>query len=291
MLQHDPGKLGWVAIQHGFNVATGSLNILDLATGVNRSIEMPGRPGFFAETVQPGIVLVGLDRRLVVCELSTGAIEDIGASVTEDDSLTINEGMAVEGGVLFGTKHIPFTDPIASVYFFDAASRTLRTLLGGQTCSNGKVIHGDVLIDIDSAPKAITKYQLEGRFEKATKLGLVKPAAELPGFPDGMRPVNNESVVVAFYNPEPVSDGLAQQLHLDTGEVLCEWVIPGSPRVTCPEFASINGQTKIIFTTADEGMPAEIRAIAPGAGCLYMADVPADFKVPAPPPLLALSWR
>jgi sugar lactone lactonase YvrE len=289
VLQHDPSKLGWIAIQHGADATAGSINILDLANGVNRSIALPGRPGFFAETAHPGIVVVGLDRRLVVCDLASGAVKELSANVTDDPSLTINDGLAVDGGILFGTKHIPFRDPIASVYFFDLEKRQLRALFDGQTCSNGKVIVGSLLIDIDSAPKTIHKYELSGRFEAAVRQGLVTPASDLPGFPDGMRPVDSNSVVVAFYNPAPVREGIAQQLDIHTGEVLCEWVLPGSPRVTCPEIAMIDGQPKILFTTADEGMPPEIRALAPHAGCLYIADVPVGFTVPDPPPLLALS--
>ena len=41
---------------------------------------------------------------------------------------------------------------------------------------------------------------------------------------------------------------------------------PGSPRVTCPEFVTIEGKTRLLFTTAIEGMPPETRAIAPHAG-------------------------
>ncbi len=41
-----PSKISWVAIQHGATGANGSLNILDLATGVNESFPLPGRPGF-----------------------------------------------------------------------------------------------------------------------------------------------------------------------------------------------------------------------------------------------------
>jgi sugar lactone lactonase YvrE len=289
VLQQVPGKLGWVAIQHGQGATVGSLNILDLVSLENRSIPLPGRPGFFAETSQPGFVVIGLDRRLVLCDLATGSVQAVSDDVTGDESVTINDGMAVDGGLLFGTKHIPFKDPVASVYFFDTETRELRTLFDGQTCSNGKVIVGDHLIDIDSAPKAINKYKLAGQFEGATKTGLLKPSAELPGFPDGMRPVDGNSVVVAFYNPDPVSGGIAQQLDIHTGAVLCEWILPGSPRVTCPEIALVNGQPKILLTTADEGMPPEIRAIAPGAGCLYIADVPPGFTVPDPPPLVPIA--
>ena len=79
-------------------------------------------------------------------------------------------------------------------------------------------------------------------------------------------------MIVAFYNPEAVSDGVARMYRLADGAVECEWVLPGSPRVTCPELVEMDGKTKIVFTTAVEGMAAEIRAIAPGAGALYIAD-------------------
>ena len=118
---------------------------------------------------------------------------------------------------------------------------------------------------------------------------MVVDPSGLPGFPDGLRhSPDGESVVVAFYNPEAVSDGVAQQFRLSDGAVIGEWKIPGSPRVTCPEFVMIGGKVKIIFTTATEGMPADTRRIAPGAGHFYIADTPFD-TVPAPPPLVGVS--
>ena len=114
------------------------------------------------------------------------------------------------------------------------------------------------------------------------------PPESLPAYPDGLRPSpDGESILVAFYNPEPVADGLARQFRLSDGAAMCDWVIPGSPRVTCPEFVKIDGQVKVVFTTAVEGMPAEVRRLAPGAGTMYIAD--SDFAtVPEPPPLVAL---
>jgi len=40
--------LAWVAIQHGADTLSGSLNVLDLASLQNQSYPLPGRPGFFA---------------------------------------------------------------------------------------------------------------------------------------------------------------------------------------------------------------------------------------------------
>jgi sugar lactone lactonase YvrE len=75
------------------------------------------------------------------------------------------------------------------------------------------------------------------------------------------------------------------QIRVADGQVLGEWLIPGSPRVTCPEFVEMEGAVKLVFTTAVEGMPEQIRRIAPGAGCLYIADTPFN-RLPASPPLV-----
>lgn len=285
--------LGWVAIQHGAGRMDGSINLLNLATRENRSLPLPGRPGFFAETSKPGVVLVGLERRLIYFDLIAGRVEEgFEIPVTGDERVIINDGLAVEGGVLFGTKHLEFNKQIACLYYFDAHTAKVHTLLDDQLCSNGKFLRelagGEaVLIDIDSIPKAISRYRLDAQRRRILDRSLVAPPESLPGFPDGLRPTSNgESIVVAFYNPEPVDTGVAQEIRLADGAVLTEWRLPGSPRVTCPEFVEMDGKVKLLFTTADEGMPAAVRALAPGAGAIYIADTPFQ-TVPAAPPLVA----
>ena len=51
--------------------------------------------------------------------------------------------LAVEGGVLFGTKDLKFNRPIAALYFFDFATQKVNTVFGGQFCSNGKFLRRD----------------------------------------------------------------------------------------------------------------------------------------------------
>ncbi len=291
-----PASLGWVAIQHGADIPSGSMNVLDLESGRNRSYPLPGRPGFCAETTEPGVLLIGLERRLVFFNLVTGELEETGAALPEDERVIINDGLAIDGGVLFGTKHLAFNLPIAALYAFDSATRSIRTVIGGQTCSNGKVLlrdkDGATLVDIDSTPKSITSYRMDAGLSRILGQSPVVPPESLPAYPDGMRPApacaeagEGESVVVAFFNPGAVADGLAWQIRLSDGKVLCEWVVPGAPRVTCPEFVEMDGQVKLVFTTALEGMPDEIRAIAPQSGSLFVADT--DFgSMPAAPPLV-----
>jgi sugar lactone lactonase YvrE len=263
--------LAWVAIQHGPATLSGSLNLLDLDTLENRALPLPRRPGFFAETADPNILIVGLERRLVHFDLASGEVVTTLADLPDDPRVIINDGIAVPDGVIFGTKHLEFNQPIAALYHFDGA--VLRELHGGQTCSNGKYLHDGLLIDIDTQPKTITEYRYHsGRPLEFVRL--ITPPEALPALPDGLRPTpDGKSIVVAYYNPCHVADGLAQQISIATGEVEQEWVIPGSPRVTCPEFVTVGGRRQLLFTTAVEGMPPETRAIAPEAGTMFLADV------------------
>ena len=298
-LQNYPAgasKLGWVAIQHGAGRTEGSVNILDLTSLSNTSLPLRGRPGFFAETTQPGIVLVGLERELAYFNLMTGVLGETVAQIEADPSVIINDGLAVEGGVLFGAKHVDFKLPLAGLYFFDFATLQVHTILDKQTCSNGKYLRRDsqgaTLIDIDSEPRTISRYRLDAKLERVLESCLIKPPESLPAVPDGLRPApahdgepEGTNIIIAFYNPENVSHGVAHQIRVCDGEVVCEWIIPGSPRVTCPEFVKIGGEVKLLFTTAVEGMPADQREHTPGAGCLFIADTAFE-ALPAPPPLL-----
>jgi sugar lactone lactonase YvrE len=94
-----------------------------------------------------------------------------------------------------------------------------------------------------------------------------------PHFPDGVRLApTGDRVVIAFYHPGDVVDGLVRQYRLADGAIEKEWRVPGSPRVTCANFVEIDGAVKLLITTADEGMPVELRARCPEAGSLFLAD-------------------
>ena len=281
--------LAWEAIQHGAARTDGSLNLLDLSSGDNRNIPLPGRPGFFVETDRAGVLLVGLERRLVLVDLVSGEVSDTPVALPEDERVIINDGIAIPGGVLFGTKHVAFKEPVAALYHYDCGSRKLREIVGGQCCSNGKFYRDGTLIDIDSAPKTITRYRFDAGFARVLERSLIVDPASLAAFPDGLRHTSGgASVVVAFYNPACVADGLAQEIRLSDGAVLTEWTFPGSPRVTCPEFAMLDGKVSLVFTTAVEGMPPETRALAPHAGAIYVAETPFE-ELPEAPPLV--EWR
>ena len=282
--------LGWVAIQYGVDKPYGSLNLLNLETRANQTFELPGRPGFFAETSHSGTVVVGIERRFVLLNLETGRVEETGIDVTGDERVAINDGIPIPGGLLFGTKHLEFTQEIAALYRYDCESRRITQLVGKQICSNGKFfqngLEGPTVIDIDSPPKTISRYLFDRGFKKVLRHSLVAPPESLPAEPDGMRPgPDGSSIVVAFYNGRRVDTGVAREIRLSDGAVLAEWRFPGSPRVTCPEFVELDGKVCLIFTTAEEGMDAATRAISPAAGTLFRGETPFE-SMPEPPPLV-----
>lgn len=273
--------LGWVAIQESFDKLEGSVNLLNLRTMRNESHPLPGRCGFFAETDRAGVVAVGLERGLVLYDLQSRRMLGEPFPVTDDERVVINEGLPVERGLLFGTKHTTFKERIACMYLFDAAPRRLHTLHDHQICANGKFLYDGGLVDIDSFNKTLDHYPFDHAGPSLGERRIIADFRETPLFPDGLRPApDGQSVLVAFYNPEPAESGVARLFRIDDGMPLAEWRLPGSPRVTCPEILELDGKVKVLFTTAVEGMDP----VVPLAGTLYIADTPFD-RVPAPPPL------
>lgn len=282
----DP-VLGWVAIQESFEVLTGSVNLLNLRTLENDSHPVPGRVGFFVETDRPGLLVLGLERSLVLYDLAERRLVGTPFLVTGDERVVINDGVAVEGGVLFGTKHTTFKERIACMYLFETATRTLHTLHAEQICANGKFLFSGGLVDIDSPNKTLDFYAYDAVGKKLGERRIIADFRDTSLYPDGMRPgPDGESVIVAFYNPEQVAEGLAREFRIRDGEILSEWRLAGSPRVTCPEVLLLDGRVKVLFTTAVEGMDP----VVPLAGTMFVGDT-AYSEVPAAPPLVtAGAW-
>ena len=268
------GRLGWVAIEHGPHSHHGSLNILDLATRVNETHVVEGLPGFFAETTDPGVFLIGLDRELVLYSLGQRKLTRTGHVCSPNPGVTINDGMAIEGGLLFGTKHLTFRERVAASYWYHSATRETKEIRHGEICANGKFLfNGNQLVDIDSFDRTVELLEVDWQNATTKKVRTIADYRETNLFPDGLRPTpDGRSVIVAFYNPDPAEYGVARQFSIADGSVEAEWRFPGSPRVTCPEWVRVNGEVKLLFTTAVEGMPEERRADAPHAGWLFLAE-------------------
>jgi sugar lactone lactonase YvrE len=273
---HEAGNfMAWVSIQHGADSRQGAINILNLDTRENRSYLLPGRPGFIAQAEQPGSFLVGMEKELCLVDIRSGSpvVSGLGLQVESDPNTIINDGISTPFGAIFGTKDCRFEAPIGHLYLFRSSDQQLIDLGEGYTCSNGKIMQGATLFDIDTPRKKVQKYALD---VEAGTLSAPEDFIDLTAedhFPDGMRVTpDGQSLVIGFYNPHDVTRGLARQYSLSTGAPERAWAVEQSPRVTCPAFVEIDGTVQLVLTTAMEGMPEDQFAKNPAAGALFVAE-------------------
>ncbi|GIW98035.1 MAG: gluconolactonase [Pirellulaceae bacterium] len=282
----QPGVFSWVAIQHGPDATMGSINIFDIARQSNRSIDLPGRPGFAKPTTVENVFIVGCERSLGFFHTLSGQWEPLVSDIDADvEGTIINDGTIYGNNVLFGTKDLEFATPKASLYLFRGDENQLVRLAGGQVCSNGKDVidrgaGGLFLLDIDSPTRKLVQYPLDLAGGRLGEPQTLIDFGDVPGVPDGMVLTPDEqSAIISFYNPDPAPFGITRQYSLLNGQPEFEWRTPGSPRATCPALVEdASGKIVLIITTAVEFMPQEQRAQAPNAGCLFVAET--DFNAP-----------
>lgn len=272
--------LVWVNIQTGANASSGTIHghyteepLEDFSMPCN------GRPGFILPIAEGNHAVVGVDKSLLNCDLNEGEWSQPLVTIPDDNPRTIiNDGEIVPGGkaIVFGTKDVQFKEPIANLYLYTVDDNRVSLLADGQTCSNGKVFESDarglILYDIDTPKRNVVRYRLDVAARTAVPDGVALDLAGEVGFPDGMCDCGDGTVIIAFYNPDFAAAGRAVRFDLVSGKSVEEWTTPGSPRVTCPLLVKRPEGVKLILTTATEGMPAEMRARSPNAGCLFIAN-------------------
>ncbi len=274
--------LGWVNIQTAPDATEGAIWLWDWDTGQMQSRSVPGRPGFFLPTTIPNVVLVGLTKQVGLFDLNTSAWQPLAEIPAANPRAIINDGAVTPDGryVVFGTKDVLFKEPIAHLYLFDTEKKTIHVLADGHTCSNGKIIQsaaeGYTLFDIDTPTRQVRKFHLHVSPPRLEYLSTPLDLASAIGFPDGMTDTGDGSALIAFYNPAPAEFGLAVAYDLATGSTVGEWRLPGAPRVTCPHLTSRHGKSQVIFTTALEGMPDDMRRVATSSGAVFIADANFD---------------
>ncbi|MCE9565726.1 MAG: SMP-30/gluconolactonase/LRE family protein [Planctomycetes bacterium] len=270
-------RIVWVNIQDGVNSKFGG--IFNGSEKGHGSIKTDGRPGFHMPIAGGNRLLVGIEKDLKVFTFGKATFSKALATIPDNNSRTIiNDGEVVPGGkaIVFGTKDTQFKEQIANLYLYTVDDNRVSLLADKQLCSNGKVIRTDerglILFDIDTPKRNVVRYRLDIAARTATPDGVALDLADQAGFPDGMCDCGDGTVIIAFYNPDFAEAGKAIRFSLSTGKAVEEWTTPGSPRVTCPLLVKRPDGVKLILTTATEGMPAELRAKCPNAGCLFIAD-------------------
>lgn len=277
------GRISWVGIQHGATSQVGSINVFDPTLGTNKSFELPGRPGFAFPTSTPGIFIAGVERAIGTFDTNSGTWTEVCGGVDEAvENTIINDGVVYKDNLIFGCKHLEFSDKRAGLYLWRQKDQALVQLRDDQICSNGKAILSNPdgslsLIDIDSPSKTITRCTIDIDAGTVTEPQIIVDLTAEEVFPDGMIVTpDGKSLIVALYDPADPEAGAARQYSLTTGELEAVWTCPGSPRVTCPQLVEIEGNVSLVLTTADEGMEAERKPSHPNIGCLFVGET--DFE-------------
>ncbi|WP_164101893.1 SMP-30/gluconolactonase/LRE family protein [Candidatus Laterigemmans baculatus] len=287
-----PSRISWVAIQHGADATSGSLNILDLASGENSNYPLPGRPGFAFPCDDGARFLVGCEREIGLFHPPSGdwqlLIDGIDADV---EGTIINDAVIFEDDLIFGTKDLEFATRKAGLYLYRGRDKKLIRLRDDQICSNGKAIrqapHGLELIDIDSPTRKIVAYPLDIERGKLGEPHTVVDLTSDSSAPDGaILTPDGGGVIVSMYNPGAAPAGETREYSLRDGCMRRVWLTPGAPQNTCPNLVQHEGRVQLVITTAVEHMPVERQSDAPQSGCLFIA--PTEFDsvgtAPAYPP-------
>jgi sugar lactone lactonase YvrE len=273
----DRDALTWVNIQTAPDATRGAIHAHFWDDDEHAVWNLRRRPGFALPTDKPGVLFVGLEKELGTLDLETNQFRPLATIPDANPRTIINDGEVAPGGkaIVFGTKDVRFADQIAHLYFYALTDGVLSVIADKQLCSNGKVFardaRGPVLYDIDTPTKTVARYRMEVGLRTVVPDGVAVDTSGEPGFPDGMCDCGDGTVIVAFYNPEPVEAGRAVRFDLRTGRPVEEWLTPGSPRVTCPRLVRRPDGVKLVLTTATEGMPPEQRTKCPEAGNLFIA--------------------
>ncbi|MGI9474361.1 MAG: SMP-30/gluconolactonase/LRE family protein [Rubripirellula sp.] len=274
------GQCSWVGIQHGVDSTNGSLNLLDLSSMVNRSYDLPGRPGFAFPCSTPGRFVVGCERSLGFFDVESGAWEAFCDGIDADVTNTIvNDGLVYEDNLIFGTKDLEFATKKAGLYLFRGSDQKLIRLRADHICSNGKIMlnaedGGLRLLDIDSPTRQVVSYPIDIAAGTLGEPEVVIDFAGDPAVPDGaIATPNGKHVIVAMFRPEVAEWGETRMFDRASGELVCTWQTPGSPQNTCPALVRVDGRLQLLITTAVENMTAEDLQKCPNAGQLFLADV------------------
>lgn len=268
-------QFSWVAIQHGSDSNVGSVNLFDWTTKTNQSFPLPGRPGFAFGTDR-GNLVVGCERNVVLFDPRTGLIRQLIDGVDSHTSGTIiNDGIAWQDNLIFGTKDLEFKTKKAGLYFWRGRDRKLFLLRSDQICSNGKCIlpiddQHIALLDIDTPTKKVVQYTINTESGAIEQEKIVADLADDIAFPDGMTAsLDGESVWISMYNPNPAPFGRTIQVDLESGAIVDEVLTPDSPQATCPQWFVFEDQLFLVITTAIEHMSSDRLRESSSAGALY----------------------
>lgn len=271
-------RFSWIGIQHGPNATTGSLNLYDIKADRNDSFDLPGRPGFAIPCESNDQFVIGCERSLGIFDVAEQCwnpfCDGIDAGVA---NTIINDGVAYQDNLIFGTKDLEFATKKAGLYLYRGGDRQLIRLRDDQICSNGKAIIDDgnnlTLIDIDSPTRQIVRYNIDIAAGTLGEADVIIDFDDDPAVPDGAILTPDQSgIIVSMYHPGAADHGETRLYDLSSGQLQIVWQTPGSPQNTCPALVRHDDSIRLIITTAVEYMNETDQQQCPNAGRLFIAE-------------------
>ena len=271
-------RFSWIGIQHGPSATTGSLNIYDITADHNQTFELPGRPGFAIPCESNDSFVVGCERTLGIFNVPDHSWNPFCEGIDADvENTIINDGLAYQDNLIFGTKDLEFATKKAGLYLYRGSDRQLIRLRDDQICSNGKAIIETsdelTLIDIDSPTRQIVQYKIDIAGGTLSDAKVVIDFAGDPAVPDGAILTPDQSgIIVSMYHPGAADYGETRWYDRTSGELQCVWQTPGSPQNTCTALVRHEGSLKLIITTAVEHMSEADQQQCSNAGRLFFGE-------------------
>lgn len=265
--------VAWVNIQTSPEAVSGNICLRTWNGPTLTVYQLDRRPGFLLPTTDPNHLLVGMEHQVGMFDIRTNNFQPLATIPSPHAREIINDAEVHPSGkaIIFGTKDTAFREDVARLFLYTTEDQAITPLLGGQTCSNGKVIFPlspDLLFDIDTPTHQVKRYRLDLSQRTLTFEDVVLDLADRDDFPDGMIGLDDGTVLIAMYHPGDVADGQILHASLETSKILGTIAVPGSPRVTCPLIFDTPQGRQLLATTATEGMPNALRMRAIYAGCL-----------------------
>jgi sugar lactone lactonase YvrE len=271
--------VSWIGIQHGHDQKTGSLNLFDLAKGVNESFDLPGRPGFALPCQTENTFVIGCERSLVKFNTFTRDWAPFCDGIDGDvENTIINDGVVFKDNLIFGTKDLEFANKKAGLYLYRGVDKKLIRLRDDQICSNGKAIlnsesDSPSLLDIDSPTRKVVRYSIDIEAGQLGPAETVLDFAGDPAVPDGAILTPDQSgIIVSFFLSEVADYGETRLYELATGNLLSVWQTEASPQNTCPVLVRHQRTLKLLIATATENMSEADRQACPNAGKFFLAE-------------------
>lgn len=258
----DHNLLYWVDIE-GMR-----LHCYDLATKSDSYVEFTERIGC-AVLVSDGNLLLGLQKRLVIYDPKSKAVETILLIEDGHDMTRINDGKCDPyGNFWFGTMDMNTTDPIGSLYCLQSIGGAYRlTKMDGihPTISNGLAWKSDhtAFYYIDTPTECVRKFKIEPGEIQLGKSEIIISFADQSGVPDGMTIDAEDMLWIAHWG-----GGRVTRWNPSTGQCIETLLIPASQVTSCC-FAGTE-LDELYITTAREGLSDDILVKEPYAGGIFM---------------------